>query len=296
MSRCLLVSWLTHFCRHALQDGDQTLSVSRCGVLSSPSTPLIRVLPDFMPFFRKRSQAPAVPAQPRLPEGLRVYAIGDVHGRSDLLADAFARIDRNEAEAPSQRNLTIILGDMIDRGSDSRGVVNHILARAEKHWLVAMRGNHEQCLIEFLDDPDVLEFWGGFGAFNTLLSYGVRPVMNPTAEQREQLHQEFVTAVPPEHLAFFRDLPMSFTCHGYVFVHAGLKPGVPISQQVPEDLLWIREEFLSSRGPFERIVVHGHTPVLEPELLPHRINIDTGAYATGRLTCVLLEGSQVRVL
>lgn len=249
-----------------------------------------------MSFFRKSVPAPVVARQPRLPAGLRVYAIGDVHGRLDLLDEAFGKIDRTELERPSERNLTILLGDMIDRGPDSQGVVSHILTRSKRRWMLAMRGNHEQYLLDFLDDPDILEEWGPLGAFNTLLSYGLKPNRAPTPEQRRQLSQDLRAALPPGHLDFYQNLPISFSCHGYFFAHAGIRPGVALDQQSPEDLLWIRDEFLGHRGPFERVIVHGHTPVVVPELLPHRINLDTGAYATGRLTCALLEGDDVVLL
>jgi serine/threonine protein phosphatase 1 len=246
-----------------------------------------------VPFFRKSASAPVIAQQPRLPAGLRVYAVGDVHGRLDLLDEAFCRIDCMEMDRPSERNLTILLGDMIDRGPDSQGVVSRVLARSKRHWLLAMRGNHEQMLLDFLSDPGTLEPWGPLGAFNTLLSYGLKPSRAPTPEQRRQLAQDLRAAMPPGHLDFFQNLPISFSCHGYFFAHAGIRPGVALDRQSPEDLLWIRDEFLSHRGPFERVVVHGHTPVVAPELLPHRINVDTGAYATGRLTCAVLEGDEV---
>lgn len=249
-----------------------------------------------MSFFRKSAPAPLAAQKPRLPTGLRVYAIGDVHGRLDLLEDVFGKIDRQEFDSPSERNLTILLGDMIDRGPDSRGVVNQILARSRRHWMLAMRGNHEQYLLDFLEDPDILEPWGPLGAFNTLLSYGLRPSRAPTPEQRRELSQALCASMPPGHLAFFQNLPISFSCHGYFFAHAGVRPGVALDKQTPEDLLWIRDEFLSHRGPFERVIIHGHTPVIAPEILPHRINIDTGAYATGRLTCAMLEGNEVVLL
>lgn len=232
----------------------------------------------------------------RLPEGLRIYAIGDVHGRLDLLDGVFGRIDRHLEADPCEQNLTILLGDMIDRGPQSRGVIERVMARGKSHWLLAMRGNHEQCLLDFLEDPEVLVEWGEFGAFSTLLSYGVKPRLSATPEQRREARDDLLAVMPAEQLAFLKQLAISFSCHGYFFVHAGVRPLVPFKDQVAEDLLWIRHEFLSHRGGFERIVVHGHTPVSEPEILPNRINLDTGAYATGRLTCVVMEGNEVALL
>jgi serine/threonine protein phosphatase 1 len=249
-----------------------------------------------MPFFRKPSSAASVAARPALPDGLRVYAIGDVHGRLDLFDDVLDKIDRNELDNPIARTLTIVLGDMIDRGPKSQGVVQRILTLSARRWMLAMRGNHEQCLLDFLENPEVLTSWGQWGAFPTFLSYGLKPNNNPDAQRRRELQAELRAVLPPAHLAFFRELPISFSCHGYFFAHAGVRPGVALDKQQSEDLLWIRDEFLDYGKPFERVIVHGHTPVPEPEVLPHRINIDTGAYATGRLTCLVLEGDRIGFL
>lgn len=249
-----------------------------------------------MSFFRKSPSAAAAVARPALPDGLRVYAIGDVHGRLDLFDEVLDKIDRNEMDKPIARSLTVVLGDMIDRGPKSREVVQRILGLSARRWILAMRGNHEQCLLDFLQDPEVLTSWGQWGAFPTLLSYGLKFGGNTDAQKRRELQGELLAALPPAHLAFFRELPVSFSCHGYFFAHAGVRPGIALDKQQPEDLLWIREEFLAYDRPFERIIIHGHTPVPEPEVLPHRINIDTGAYATGRLTCLMIEGDRISFL
>lgn len=162
--------------------------------------------------------------------------------------------------------------------------------------MVCLLGNHEACLLEFLVNPDMLAQWRQFGGLQTLMSYGLTPSLNPDAAERRALAQQLVRQMPPAHLAFLRSLPITYSRGRYFFVHAGVRPGVALKQQRKEDLLWIRDDFLVSEDDFGKVVVHGHTPVQEAELLRNRINVDTGAYATGRLTCVKLEGAQRTLL
>jgi len=230
---------------------------------------------------------------PRLPEGTRVYAIGDIHGRADLLKDVFARINKHYAAHPIHNALQIFLGDYVDRGPSSRQVLDLLIARAHSTPALFLKGNHEQYFMEFLINPSVLGHWQRFGALETLLSYEITPTLNPSAEVQTQLSTSLDRRLPEPHRKFLGNLKTSFTCGDYFFVHAGVRPGVPLTQQREEDLLWIRHDFLLHEAPFEKIIVHGHTPVTEPEVHPNRINIDTGAYASGQLTCLVLEANKV---
>lgn len=235
----------------------------------------------------------AAPATPTLPAGVRIYAIGDIHGRADLLDQVFSRIDADLARYPIAHPLQIFLGDYIDRGSHSADVVTKLIDRARHHKVVCLKGNHEIYVLEFLRNPPILRSWGQYGGLSTLLSYGLAPSFSPTPEEEDELARELARVLPKSHSHFFSSLPASFACGDYFFAHAGIRPGAPLARQSEEDLLWIREEFLSCEESFEKVIVHGHTPVMEPEVRRNRINVDTGAYATGRLSCVRLEGDQI---
>ncbi|MBB4379912.1 serine/threonine protein phosphatase 1 [Bradyrhizobium sp. Rc3b] len=236
--------------------------------------------------FRKKTK-------PRLPDGVRVYAIGDVHGRADLLQSLLTVIDVDLARSAPERAIQVFLGDYVDRGPDSRGVLDLLIERSKTHETVCLKGNHEIFLLEVLKDPARLQEWRHYGGLLTLVSYGITPTMNPSAEQQVELIEGLQRALPPEHLAFLQQLPSSFTCGDFFFVHAGVKPGVPLERQKDEDLLWIREEFLASEERFGKYIVHGHTPVSAPDIRPNRINIDTGAYATGNLTLLTIQGDSL---
>ena len=230
----------------------------------------------------------------RVPDGLRVYAVGDVHGRFDLLTETERLIKADLAGRPSERALLIYLGDFIDRGPDSRKVVEHLrTAQADGLPRRYLRGNHEETMIQFLADPEVADAWRRYGGLETLHSYGVdvRDLMRGAGAEEAQVGLRI--AIPPSHLEFLQKLETLLVIGDYCFVHAGLKPGVPLERQTPESMLWIREEFLGYPGSFGKVVVHGHTPVDEPTRTANRINVDTGAYLTGRLTTVVLEGDTV---
>jgi Calcineurin-like phosphoesterase len=236
--------------------------------------------------FRKKTK-------PRLPDGVRVYAIGDVHGRADLLQSLLTVIDADLARSAPRRAIHVFLGDYIDRGPDSRGVLDLLIARSRSHETVCLKGNHEVFLLEVLQDPTRLQEWRHYGGLLTLVSYGITPTMSPTAEEQVELIDGLKRAIPPEHLAFVQQLPSSFTCGDFFFVHAGVKPGIPLERQRDEDMLWIREEFLACEEHFGKYVVHGHTPVSAPDIRSNRINIDTGAYATGNLTLLTIQGDSL---
>ena len=231
--------------------------------------------------------------KPRLPDGVRVYAIGDVHGRADLLQSLLTVIDADLARSAPRRAIHVFLGDYVDRGPDSRGVLDLLIARSRSHETVCLKGNHEVFLLEVLQDPTRLQEWRHYGGLLTLVSYGITPTMSPTAEEQVELIDGLKRAIPPEHLAFVQQLPSSFTCGDFFFVHAGVKPGIPLERQRDEDMLWIREEFLACEEHFGKYVVHGHTPVSAPDIRSNRINIDTGAYATGNLTLLTIQGDSL---
>lgn len=227
------------------------------------------------------------PTRTRLPADTRIYAVGDIHGRADLLAQKTQRIDAHEASNPVENSIRIYLGDYIDRGPASRRVIDHLIAESLRHNSVFLQGNHEALLLAFLaaEDKDVKNSWIRNGGLQTATSYGV----DPTSLQAAALR----AVIPQAHIAFFKQLKLSFEIGEYFFVHAGVRPGVSFAKQAEEDLLWIRGEFLNYKGSFGKVVVHGHTPVCEPEVRPHRINIDTGAFRSGRLTCLVLEGNDI---
>jgi serine/threonine protein phosphatase 1 len=162
--------------------------------------------------------------------------------------------------------------------------------------MVFLKGNHETYLADFMNNPPILEDWQRIGGLETLMSYGITPSINANAAAQATLAAAFDRKLPESHRRFLRNLKTSFTCGDFYFVHAGVRPGISLEKQREEDLLWIRHEFLLCEEEFGKIVVHGHTPVREPDFRPNRINIDTGAYATGNLTCLILEDSTMRFI
>jgi serine/threonine protein phosphatase 1 len=227
---------------------------------------------------------------PRLPAGVRIYAIGDVHGRADLLDQIFTRIDAHIASHPIVRPVQVLVGDYIDRGPNSRQVLDRLIEREATHEMVLLKGNHETFVFEFLRNPSILTSWSQFGALETLMSYGLKPSLNADAATQKELAAALQATLPKSHLGFLGGLQSSFGCGDFFFVHAGVKPRIPLSKQRDEDLLWIRDEFLLYEEDFGKIIVHGHTPVREIDIRPNRINIDTGAYATGQLACLVIQG------
>ena len=241
---------------------------------------------------------PLVGRAPRLPEGVRVYAVGDVHGRLDLLRAMDTLIDADARSAPG-RVIQIMLGDYIDRGPDSAGVVEHLLARRRTTELVTLRGNHEGYMLRLAREPSVLAHWCRFGGREALASYGIdlsHLDEHELAAQAVAIAQRVAATVPQSHAAFYAATELYRVLGDYLFVHAGIRPGVPLSRQAEGDLVMIRQGFLDSEADFGRVVVHGHTPQDAPEIRPNRIGIDTRAYASGVLTCLVLEGAERRFL
>jgi len=235
-----------------------------------------------------------------MPAGILTYAIGDIHGRADLLSELLVELRADAAAAPSSmRRIIVFLGDYIDRGPDSGKVIDLILdlGKGEEFEVRALKGNHEEALLTFLKDPTGGAAWIQHGGAETLGAYGVavprlRTDMEGWAEARDQL----VLAMPQSHLAFFQSLDIVFELGDYFFVHAGVRPHIPLDQQSEHDLLWIREEFLDASPSWRKVIVHGHTPMPEPVLSPLRIGLDTGAYATGRLSAIRLVDIDRRII
>lgn len=236
------------------------------------------------------SHAPAFrPAPGRLPDGERVYAIGDVHGCDERLASLHARIRDDLAARPAARATLVHLGDYVDRGPDSRGVLARIADPALPGVsVVNLRGNHEAMMRDALGGTDrAIDDWLRNGADATLRSFGLSPDADPAA---------WPDAVGNAVIAQLGALERMWRAGGYVFVHAGLRPGVPLAAQTDHDLMWIREPFLRHADAFEAVVVHGHTPAAEPDVRSNRIGIDTGAVMGGKLTCVVLEDDRLSFL
>ena len=236
---------------------------------------------------------------PRVPDGIRVYAIGDVHGRMDLLRALEAKIVADAAACASRcRNLLVYLGDYVDRGFDSRKVLDHLCSEpADGFDRVMLLGNHDAWLRDFLAGEPVGESWLRFGGDATLLSYGVPLALDRSAPERlEDARERLLAAVPASHLRLLDELELVLPFGDYLFCHAGIRPGVPLANQVEDDLIWIREPFLSWTGDAGKVVVHGHTVEDVPAVRRNRIGIDTGACFTGNLTCLVLEGADHRFL
>lgn len=226
----------------------------------------------------------------------RCYVIGDIHGRSDLLDRMVDAITRDIEQNPVPASLTVTLGDYVDRGPDSRGVLDRLAHNPFPTDYVALKGNHEELLETFLTRPAIGPQWRRLGGLETLHSYKVPVADLMVGKGFDEAAQALRQALPAEQSAFLGRLKLSLTVGGYFLCHAGVRPGVPLDNQRAEDLLWIRDEFLSSKVDFGKIVVHGHTPTQSPEVLANRINIDTGAFATGRLTCLVIEDGGLRFL
>jgi serine/threonine protein phosphatase 1 len=235
----------------------------------------------------------------RVPADTRVYAIGDVHGQLDQLLALEDLIVADAAEHPAGRRLIVYLGDYVDRGQDSRAVVAHLLEGPPPGFeAVYLKGNHEDVMLDFLDDPDSGANWLMNGGDTTLANYGIDiHADGPAGVGRlEHLSRRFAEALPRDHQAFLRGLDVSHAEGDYLFVHAGIRPGVPLEAQDPHDLIWIRYPFLQSDADFGKVVVHGHTPEPQPVERGNRIGVDTGAVYGGSLTALVLDGADRRFL
>lgn len=233
------------------------------------------------------------------PAGTVVYAIGDIHGRIDLLDTLLPAIERHIGERPRRQHVVIFLGDYLSRGMDSRAVVERVLnwpsTLPSNARVIALKGNHEDLALCYLaGDLAAGRHWFDNDGLDALADYGVT---TPDAGARDEatlleLRQRFAGALPQTHLAFFKSLAISHRVQDYHFVHAGVRPGVPLAEQTAFDQMWIRKRFLESNAEHGALVVHGHSISDQPDVHANRIGIDTGAYVSGVLTCLVLEGTR----
>jgi serine/threonine protein phosphatase 1 len=230
-------------------------------------------------------------AATRVPDGQRVYAVGDIHGRADLFGDIISAIEADDrARGPSETTV-ILLGDLVDRGPDSRGVIDAARDWSRRRDVRILLGNHEEMLLKSLEYEGALRQFTRFGGRETILSYGV--THDAYLEMTfGELQAAMEAVIPPEDLDFMRGFEDMIVIGDYVFVHAGIRPDVDLDSQAPADLRWIREPFLSHVWQDPICVVHGHTVTDAPDVRPWRVGIDTGAYASGRLTAIGLEGAE----
>lgn len=233
---------------------------------------------------------------PRLPSGVRIYAVGDIHGRLDLLNKLIRLSEIDLEQRPAGRPVYVFLGDYIDRGPSSRGTIDRLIEHGSAYECVFLKGNHEEMALNFLANRLSLDAWGRLGGLETLVSYGLTSDTLTRWRSDGEAQHAFHNALSEAHVSFFRSLELSLTCGDFFFVHAGARPNVELAEQRQSDLLWIREEFLSSDYNFGKIIIHGHTPALDVEVRSNRINIDTGAFATGQLTCLVLEGETLSLI
>jgi len=222
----------------------------------------------------------------RVPDGEIVYAVGDIHGRLDLLEQAIEAIGRHAAKAPATSERRIVfLGDYVDRGPDSAGTIEHLLTHPFDGFTPTfLRGNHEQAMLDFFDASSPDPAWLNYGGVAALASYGIVAADRPLPEIRREMR----ACIPSAHIDFLRQTEFTKLAGDYLFVHAGIRPGVELERQNPQDFMWIREPFLASTTPYAFRVVHGHTITEFPDVRPNRIGIDTGAYASGVLTVLAL--------
>ncbi|MHA1165909.1 MAG: metallophosphoesterase family protein [Alphaproteobacteria bacterium] len=234
----------------------------------------------------------------RAPKNTLIYAVGDIHGQRHLLDDLLDQIVNDAEGFAADRRVLIFVGDYVDRGPRSADVIERLITglpdNFETHCLL---GNHEVILLNFLDRPETLGRWLSNGGEATLASYGVRvPDDYESPDAANHCRNAFAAALPKRHLKFLNTLDLHFSCGDYLFVHAGLRPGVKLKKQDPKDLVWIRHEFLNSSEDFGAVVVHGHTPGCKPVIKSNRIGIDTGAVINGRLTAIRLHKKKRKFL
>lgn len=242
-------------------------------------------------FKKKRAQRVAPIKIPSTPEGVRIYAIGDIHGRHDLLVTLQDRILNDAAEHPQPEMTVVYLGDYVDRGPNSREVLEQLSTQPLPGFTsIHLRGNHEHALLGFMHEPETYSNWLNYGGLATLSSYGVGSDNSDGPRSFRQMARELTVNMPEHHLSFLNRLETHRMLEDYLFVHAGIRPGVSIEAQYTHDLLWIREDFLKFTKPHPYFIVHGHQICDEPEVKNNRIGIDTGAFATGRLCCLVLDG------
>ncbi len=255
-----------------------------------------------MPLIRREAPAPAGQAEPgaSVPKGTVVYAIGDVHGRDDLLAEVQAGILADSGTRDASRRVVVYLGDYFSRGRDSRAVVEGVIRwRPAGFEIVTLKGNHEDLILRFMQgNLRTGKHWLDFGGVEALAQYGL-PMADPAARDDatlSELCERWQDELPEHHLRFLLELVLHHREGDYFFAHGGVLPGVPLSEQKERDLIWIRNRFLHSTVDHGAVVVHGHCICEQPEVRSNRIGIDTGAYRSGILTCLVLEGKRRQFL
>lgn len=233
-------------------------------------------------------------AEARGPEGMRLYAIGDTHGCLETLEALYDLIQRDLADRPIERWRMVLLGDYVDRGPDSRGVLDWVAARLAEGRTTAVLGNHDAMFLEAMemDDGPTLELWLRIGGQQTVASFGVTEIPDGPGTLRRHLLAE----VPERYRSLLRGLPLTHLAGDYLLVHAGIDPERALDDQRREDLIWIRRPFLDSDSEHPVVVVHGHTPTDEIEIRPNRIGLDTGAVFGGRLSCLVIDGDKRRYM
>jgi serine/threonine protein phosphatase 1 len=248
-------------------------------------------------FFARDSALPEAPRDFGVPEGVRVYAVGDIHGRAKLTAKMLEAIASDAAQHAGKKIIEVFLGDYIDRGMQSREVVELLLVPAAAgHERICLMGNHEVTLLRFLSAPTCLREWGSYGGYATLTSYGLGIPASMAPAALATVRDQFAKNLPPSHRAFYENLKLSYVVGDYLFVHAGILPNVALENQSRESLLWIRDAFLNHQNYFDYYVVHGHTPVAVPQLLHHRANLDVSAATSSSLCCLVMDGSDRKTI
>lgn len=234
---------------------------------------------------------------PKTDPGERIYAIGDIHGRYDLMIDLLRRIEQHMRSLPPAKGVHILfLGDLIDRGPDSREVLDYVHDLQQRsEQVIVLPGNHEDAMLRALDgDLSTLRIWLGVGGAETIRSFGL-DVPSADDDLRAFL-PKLAAAIPREHVRWLKKLPVTAQSGDYFFCHAGIRPGVALKRQTRTDLLWIREDFLEDATDHGAVIVHGHSISAEVQVRRNRIGIDTGAYRTGALTALYLEDDQREVI
>lgn len=225
-----------------------------------------------------------------------VYAIGDLHGSLDEFLIAEARI-KNDLQHFGRKALVILLGDLVDRGPHSAQLLDYLVSsRPSEFHRIAICGNHDSAFLDFVRNPRANMAWLDYGGRETLRSYGIDIQYLMSNGGVRALTEAVSNTIPTEHISLLKSLPVSVLIDDVLFVHAGIAPGVPLAEQRDEDFMWIRSPFLEQGPSLPITVVHGHTPVTDPYFGNGRLGIDTGAYATGRLTVVRFWQSKPEII
>ncbi|MBO6769332.1 MAG: serine/threonine protein phosphatase [Erythrobacter sp.] len=233
--------------------------------------------------------------RPRVPDGERFYVIGDIHGRCDLFDELILAIEQDDAKSGDAQSTVVLLGDLVDRGPESARVIETARQWGKRRKVRYIAGNHEEMFLESFEDKEMLRHFLKHGGKETVLSYGIKKKRYNELTMKE-LQGELHELVPNKHRKFIEKMEDIIVAGDYVFVHAGINPKRTLEEQKASDLRWIRDRFLKHREPTSHVVVHGHTIFEKIEHTPYRIGIDTGAFRTGNLTALVLEGDQRRLI